>query len=91
MAERAELIKRHGARRGYVQTVHAVRHGDAHGIVAVCNGIVCEPVALRAETERELFDPSKTRIGDAQAVVPQRERRGFKAERSPAGRYVHGT
>ena len=84
-----KLIERDGAGSSDVQGIHAVGHWDAHGIIAVLDGVIGKPVALGAEDYRKLFLRRETGIGSAIAAVlkPSPCRKLCQ----PSGRYVHGT
>ena len=71
----------HGRRRRDVERVHAVRHRDRHDTVGGLDRAGAEPVALRAEHEREPVWRVGREVAERHGVVGQRERR----DREPVG------
>ena len=58
----AQFPERHGACGGHVEGIDAVVHGDAHGVVAACDGGGGQAVAFGAQHERQPFLGGKPRV-----------------------------
>ena len=61
------------------ERVHAVGHGDAHGVVAVGDGLRSKAVALRPQNHRQLLLCHQPGMVDADRIVPQRHGRSPEA------------
>ena len=94
-----KLIECDGAGGGDVQGIHAVGHWDAHGIIAMLDGVIGQAgVALGAEDYRKLFlrrgDGDVLMLGEWNHAAPSRRYLKPSPCRKlcqPSGRYVHGT
>ena len=67
-----EFPECNGAGSSNVQGIHAVRHRDFYGIVALCNGFGGETIALGAEDDCQFFGRSQARVIDGNGVISER-------------------
>ncbi len=87
----AEFPEGHGRRRGHVQRVHSVGHGDAHHVVGSVNGLARQPVAFRAHHEGQPGLAFQCRGVERDGVVRQGQCGGAESQSAQVGELAQST